>query len=44
MLADIELVALHGRPVTRRRRLHLIAEPWNSLNGVQCKLVAVKIV
>src|ERR1700730_9368127 len=44
MLADIELVTLHGRPVTRCRRLHLIAEPRNSLDGVQRKLIAVKIV
>src|SRR3984893_13495754 len=44
MLADIELVTLHGRPVTRRRLLHLIAEPWNSLDGVQRELVAVEIV
>src|ERR1700730_1784128 len=44
MLADIELVTLHGRPVTRRRRLHLIAESRNSLDGIQRKLVAVEVV
>src|SRR3984893_15570744 len=44
MLADIELVTLHGRPVTRRRLLHLIAEPWNSPDDVQRKLITVEIV
>src|SRR6185437_507983 len=44
MLADIELVTLHGRPVTRGRLVSLIAEPWNSIDGVQRKLVAVEIV
>src|SRR5665213_1563829 len=44
MLADIELVALHGRPVTRRRRLRVVAEGWKPLEGVQCELIAVEIV
>jgi hypothetical protein len=44
MLADIELVTLHGRPVTRRRLLHLVAESWNSLNSVQRELITVEIV
>ena len=44
MLADIELVTPHGRPVTRCRLLHLIAEPWNSLDGFQRELIAVEIV
>ena len=44
MLADIELVAFHGRPVTRGRLVALIAEPWNSIDGVQRELIAVEIV
>jgi hypothetical protein len=44
VFADVKLVTLHRRPVTRRRLLHLIAEPWNSLDGVQRELIAVEIV
>ena len=44
MFADIKLVALHGRPVTRRRLVEPIAEAWNSPDGVQSQLVAIEIV
>src|SRR5580658_7601142 len=44
MLADIELVTLHGGPVTRPRLLHLIAEAWNSLDGVERELIAVEVI
>src|ERR1039457_1105187 len=44
MLADIELMTLHGSPVALRRLLHLGAEPRNSLYGIECELVAVEIV
>src|SRR5580692_8746991 len=44
VFADIELVAFHHRPITRRRLLHLAAEPGNPPDGVQCELVAVEIV
>src|SRR5271156_2290722 len=38
MLADIEFMALHGRPVTRGRLVSFIAEARNSLDGVQRQL------
>src|ERR1700683_2559941 len=44
MLADIELMALHGRPVTRGRLVSLIAEAWNSIDGVKRQLIAVEVV
>ena len=44
MLADIELVALHRRPVTRRRLFNLVTETGNSPDGVERELIAVKIV
>src|ERR1700733_11776363 len=44
MLADIKLMALHGRPVTRGRLVSLIVETWNSLDGVQRQLIAIEIV
>src|SRR5580704_6823069 len=44
VLADIELVALHRRPVTRGRFVQLIAKSRNSVDGVQRELKAVEIV
>src|SRR5665213_2285012 len=44
MLADIELVAFHGRPVARGRLVSLIAKAWNSIGSVKRQLIAVKIV
>jgi hypothetical protein len=44
MLADVELVALHDRPVSRFRLLYVVAEPRNSLDGVERELIAVEIV
>src|ERR1700733_9598211 len=44
VLADIELMALHGRPVARGRPVELIAEAWNTPDGVQRQLIAVEIV
>src|SRR5271167_3402659 len=44
VLADVELVSLHGRPVPRRRGLYLIAEPRNAKNGIQRQSIAVEIV
>src|SRR5664280_2625916 len=34
----------HRAPVARRCLLHLIAQPWNSLDGIQRELIAVEIV
>jgi hypothetical protein len=44
MLADIELVTLHGGPEACRRLLHLIVEAGNSLDGIERELIAVEIV
>src|SRR5580704_13335184 len=44
VLADVKLVTFHCGPEARRRLLHLIAEPWSSLDGVQHELIAVEIV
>src|SRR6202171_6814172 len=44
MLADIELVSLHGGPVTRRRLFHLAAKSRNAPDCVQRELKAVEIV
>src|ERR1700683_3661622 len=38
VLADIELMALHGRPVTRGRLVELIAEAWNTTDGIPPQL------
>jgi hypothetical protein len=42
VLADIELVTLHRRPVTRRRRLDLTGEPRDAPDDVARELVAIK--
>src|SRR5664280_669276 len=44
MLADIELVPFHGRPVTRHRVFHLGVKPWNAPDRVQRELIAIEIV
>ncbi len=44
MLTDIELVALHGRPVTIGRLISSIGEPRNSIDGIQRQLIAVEII
>src|ERR1035438_4628858 len=38
VLAYVELVALHGRPITRCCLLHLITEAWNPEDSVQRQL------
>src|SRR5471032_1951358 len=44
MLADIELMAFHGCPVALCRLFHPVAEPRNSLYGIECELVAIEII
>jgi hypothetical protein len=44
MLPDVRLVALHGRPVARRRLFHPVAQSGNAPDGVLRELEAVEIV
>src|SRR6202050_2087908 len=44
VLSDIELVALHRRPVTRGRFVELITKSRNSMDGLQREMKAVEIV
>src|ERR1700677_816168 len=44
MLADVKLVTLHRGPIALRGFLHLVAEPWDSLDSIERELITVKIV